>query len=122
MTATSPSRITLYEPSTGIDLALFKIGLIDDLLEDQGMPARRRADLRRRRRHLYDEISRCMDNERKMRMADQLVSDSDKLKDIDRRTKRILRDWWLFDIVHFKLPHLAPVLAVMAAVVIAVCG
>lgn len=101
---------------------MFKIGLIDDLLEDQGMPARRRADLRRRRRHLYDEISRCMDNERKMRMAGQLVSDSDKLKDIDRRTKRILRDWWLFDIVHFKLPYLAPVLAVMAAVVIAVCG
>lgn len=101
---------------------MFKIGLIDDLLDDQDMPARRKADLMRRRRHLYDKVYRQMDIERKMLMADQIVSERNKLDDIDMRTKRILRYWLLFDIVYFKLPYLAPVLAVMAAVVIAFYG
>ena len=121
MASTFSSRNPLNVPSTGIDLALFKIGLIDDLLEDPGMPARRRADLRRRRRHLYDEVHRCMDSERMMLMAGQIVSERNMLDDIDRRTKRILHDWWLFDVVHFKLPYIFSALTVMAAVVFAVC-
>lgn len=100
---------------------MFKIGLIDELLDDQDMPDRRKADLMRRRRHLYDEVYRQMDIERKMLMADRIVSERNKLDDIDRRTKRILRDWWLFDIVHDRLPYIISALTVMTAVVFAAC-
>ena len=112
---------------------MFKICLIDDLLDGQDMPSRHRADLRRRRRHLCDEISRCMDIERKMLMADQRVSERDKLNDIEKRrkrilddidrwNKRILRDMWLFEVVHCRLPYIAYALAVMAAIAVALHG
>ena len=101
---------------------MFKIGLIDDLLDDQDMPAGRKADLMRRRRHLYDEVYRQMDIERTMLMADQIVSERNKLDDIGRRTKRILRDRWLFDIVHYRLPYIAYAFTVMAAVAVALRG